>query len=169
MNKKGNIDIAWILLGTFITVILVFVGILIWNSAHPNLERYIDDSSLSQADKDRNAELYSNIDSMLGIGDYIIAFLLILSIITVIISAMFIRTHPVWIVTFVVSLIITFVLALVLSNSFEIFQSVEGMDDVTVDYSITTTFMDLLPKIFWPLMMAIGIAIYSKTRGGRVI
>jgi len=160
VNKKGAM-----LLDLIMVLVIIFafaLVVLFMQTVFTQYKVALDEND--HVESDVHERVLRETTTVLDRMDTIFAFMIVGSILALIVSAFYIRTHPVFFVVSVISLIIILMLAGIFSNIFTEISTAEGMTNATANYSIIPNIMDNLP--LWMLMIGamIIIALYAKIK-----
>ena len=158
IRKKANVfDTAQISIWLFAGAIVVIIGAFAWNQISPQLSENLD-SAVAQ-------NVISTADTVFPYFDYVYLGLVIGLIIFVVMSAIMVRTHPIF---FVVSIIVLAIVGLItpqMSNSFSEFRQQEAINATSMDFPIVNYTMENLPIIICVIGIVAIIFLYGKPKG----
>lgn len=168
--KKGDTfifeDIIYVLVYLFASALLVFILYFVYGQIGTPIN-----SALSGAVSDGNATFnYTLQDSQTTGGikfiNTLFPLLLIGLILMVIVSAMFLDSHPIFFFVSLIILAVVIFLGLIFSNVYHQITDDEAFESTNDELPITYMFMKYLPIIIL-VVMVIGIIIaFSKSGGG---
>lgn len=161
MNKKGNVfDSAYVAIYLFAGAMVVITGAVAWNQISPNLKQSFK-SDLAQ-------DVLVVGDNIYPQFDYVYLGLIIGLIIFVVMSAMLVKTHPIFFVMSIIVLAIVGVITPQMSNAFSQFRSQEAINTTSSDFPIVNYTMNNLPLIICIVGIVIIIFLYGKPNDKNV-
>lgn len=100
--------------------------------------------------------------------DYLIMFSFISIIIGLIISSIYIDTHPAFFVVFIIILIFAIILAGIFSNVMNEIGSTSELSSTYSQFKFTSLIINHFPLMIFVVGMIVAIVLYGKSRGGNV-
>lgn len=163
MNKKGNLDLVWIILILFVAVIILIFSGFFFNK----FKTEIEDEGAFQDNETQNA-LEKTSTTMSNL-DLTIFFVFIGFIIFLIVSSYLIRTNPIFVVIMVIILILITLMAMIFSNVYQgiVEGDLEIQEFVESDYPITNFIFYNLPFLVFIVDIFSLIALFAKGGGDR--
>ena len=160
VNKKGSgiLDIFYIGLFVMVFGIISFISYTVMVDLQPRLDAH----SSSDVSKNVTAKGLAAIENL----DYVIMMLIVGMLISTIIGAYFIDSHPILFVASLLLLILMLVVVPVFSNVFDKFSTHDSMSAAANTFDITVTFMNNWPIFFTVMGAIVLIALYAKHRTG---
>ncbi|MHA1873344.1 MAG: hypothetical protein ACTSVB_04450 [Candidatus Heimdallarchaeaceae archaeon] len=166
-NKKGDfasIVIALVIIFVFAVTSIVFSHAFLKAVSNLKMQEGLSNSSISVIEtvEDRTIPLL----------DYAVFFIMIALFIGLIISSIYVRVHPAWLVAFLIALIIVIVLAGQFTNIFDAISSNDELSSTASNFTLTNLIMKktggvpVLPTIFLVLGVIIVVVLYGKSRSG---
>jgi len=166
-NKKGDfasIVIALVIIFVFAVTSIVFSHAFLKAVSNLKMQGGLSNNSISVIEtvEDRTIPLL----------DYAVFFIMIALFIGLIISSIYVRVHPAWLVAFLIALIIVIVLAGQFTNIFDAISSNDELSSTASNFTLTNLIMKktggvpVLPTIFLVLGVIIVVVLYGKSRGG---
>lgn len=161
MNKKGQTDIFFVVILLLALILTLFVGLRVLNEMTPALQAEFPDNPTMDNALTRGNTFFTAFD----IGFW---FLFVAGIVSSLITAFFVRTHPVLsFVSFILLLIFTYISA-VLSNFYDELAAVPELAVEVAQFPNVTFFFNNLPKIMVLTIILTIIVTWAKLRTGRV-
>ena len=160
IGKKGFIkDILMVMLFCFIFAISTFIALTIYNE-------YKDHTSDIMEDTEAEREIIDNTTRTLMVLDY--AFLMVFGglLLSAIVTAFFIRSHPVLFILSLILLFIVLLMAVVFSNVFEKFTEQPAIANATDSYVIIPEIMDKFPLYIFVAFILVALAFFAKAKTG---
>lgn len=159
LGKMGNVvDVFYL---TTMMVVLGIVFMLTWlimSNLAPDLDQHFS------SDVSKNAT--ANALTAIGNFDYLLIMVFVGLIISTLISAYFIPTHPVFFVVSLIVLIVFMIFVPILANVFDAFATESAMAATADEFNVTTGFMDDLPTYFVVAAGLVLIVLYAKFKTG---
>ena len=153
-NKRGILDLFVFLVIVFILAIVIIVLYIIISNIRAGADPLLNNAVSSQ--------VLEASESAIGIMDYTYMITLVMLIISLIISMIFIRSHPVFLFVSLILVVILIVLAAVLSNTFEEFTSTGEAAVAAEHFPITLYFVGKLPLVVLVAAVLGLIALMAK-------
>jgi len=155
-NSKGLFDIIIVMVILLIMGIIFVFGDLILINFRNNINGTMAEESYNITQAGINA--YQVNDTMFG-------FLMIGAFMSVIVSGLYIRTHPIFFVVSIFLLTIIVMLSAIFTNLFDEFSSNSEMSTYAADFPYTTTLFHNLPVIVGIMGIVTLIIWYGKSHG----
>lgn len=157
-NKKANIiDALIIVIICFIMGIFFLVFYLVVNNISSPIADHID--------VQEGRDIMGRLTSIARSFDYLYVILIGMLITGSVISAFFIRSHPIFFIIATITLFIFLIPATALSNAFEKFKAQDKIADIVDNFPIIEFFIDKLPIILIATMILIMIVLYINKEG----
>jgi len=99
--------------------------------------------------------------------DYGTIFIFIGIGLSIVLAAVAIYTHPIFIIPSIIIIIIIIMIAPIMSNAFMTIATDDALIDETNKYPYTIMAIDSLPYIIGVLALVIFVALFAKTTGGE--
>ena len=159
MNNKGQIDIFFVVIVLLALILTILVGLNILNEITPDLQTLFPDNPTMDNALSRGNSFFTAFD----IGFW---FLFVAGIVSSLITAFFIRTHPVFsFVSFILLLIFTYISA-VLSNFYFELAAIPELATEVAQFGNVSFFFANLPKILVLTILLTIIVTWAKLRSG---
>lgn len=158
LGKKGFVqDIVMVIIFLFIFAMVTYFSLVIWNN-------FRDKSASSMEDTLVVREINDNIVRTFNIMDYMFLILFGGLLISTIVTAFFIRTHPVLFILTLIMLFTVLILAVTFSNVFERIQDQPSMQNATDTYTIIPEIMDNYPLYIFGFFILVALAFFAKAK-----
>lgn len=157
IGKKGFIqDILMMMLFLFVFAITTYIALTVWND--------YKDKTTDVMDTTYTEEIIVHGTSSLMVMDY--AFLMLFGglLLSTIVTAFFIRSHPVLFVLSLIMLFVVLVMSVVYSNVFEKFEAQGAMQNATDTYTIIPEIMSKYPLYIFGTFILVALAFFAKAR-----
>jgi len=148
--------IVFVILGA--TMMMLLLSLKIYN------EGFADKWPTTTVGNTTKAAALASLDVL----NYGMVFLLVGMVISLMLSAFFIQTHPIFFIISLVMLIIVVVVAAPISNAFMNIATSDGLATEATSYDISTQIVGNFPLIAVVAGLLIIIALYAKPGGGGV-
>jgi len=154
-NKKGNVaDLPLIPIVIFIMGVFIVSAYMVSDQIRDGVNaRITNTESVTNIDKANDALLNF---------DYVFVITTAGLILTTVVSAFFIRSHPIF---FGVSSLLMFIFmipSVLLSNAFERFEAQSQVADIMSNFTLISYFLDKLPWIFAVTAVLVFIVLFLK-------
>jgi len=158
LGKKGFLqDIIFALAILFTFAISTYIALTIWNE-------YRDNTANTMEDTEAQRDIISNASRTLHVLDYAFLMLFMGLLISTIVTAFFIRSHPVMFVLSLILLFVVLLLAVVYANIFEKFEEQSSLDNATNTYRIIPEIMSGFPKYIFGFFILVALAFFAKAK-----
>ena len=162
MNKKG--DLASILVITAVLFALAIVSLIISDP----LIRIMDEfKNNSKTDAETDAIITTVQDDTIGYLDYLFLFSFFAMLIGTIISAVYMKMHPAFMVVFLIMLLIAVTLAGMLANIYLEQSNSTQFANEYEEFVFTSNLMEVFPTLILIVGAIIIIVIYGKSKMDR--
>jgi len=151
MKKGSLLDIFPIMVILFITILVSIICYKVWDAVH--------DVEVFQEDVYANASLNKTEEAILIYDGLTVMIFLILSVVTIVLASQ-IYTHPAWFFVSLFILIIAFIVAVSISNTYETFSTNEAINYSASKFPKTTFLMEKLPIYVIVMMFSMAVAMY---------
>jgi len=159
LNRKANLfDPLLIVIILFVSAIIITILMVVTGNLEINFQDLFKDYPTS---KNVIAETHEAIN----LFDYTFVILLVMLIINSLISAFFIRSHPVFFIVSTILLFIFVIPAAVLSNAFDKYEHNPKVAAVSSDFQIISYFIGKLPIILVVTMILVMIVLFIYKPG----
>jgi hypothetical protein len=164
LGKKGNmtdpIFLAVILFATFVSLIIIVV---VWSRMQPALFNAINHSNSDEDTVEMIGGMHTKITAGLNFYDYLAPTYLIGVITMMIISAFFIKSHPIFFFISLFLLLVFIIVGVVLSNTYQSIMESESMVDTASEFEVTNMIMKYLPVIMIFSFFIAAIFLFTKS------
>ncbi|GAH31138.1 unnamed protein product [marine sediment metagenome] len=158
IGKKGFIqDIFLAMLFLFIFAIVTYISLVVYNE-------YRDNTGDDFEGTDAGKQIVSDAIRVLDIWDY--AFLMLFGglLISTVVTAFFIRSHPALFVLSLIVLFVVLIMAVVFSNVFGEFETHRSIQNATDTYTIIPEIMGGFPKYIFGFFILVALAFFAKAK-----
>lgn len=165
MNRKGNIDILFIVVFLMAFTFAIIVGYKVFSEiGDVFVEEYpnITTVDLAYGVFDTGAQ-----DTYFRSFNTLIIFIFLFGVIAALIAGFFVDTHPVLAVVAIFLMIIFTLLSAFMSNVYGEFILAEGLEEEVSHYPAPGFFFQHLPKFMVLATALVIIVTYGKTRAAR--
>jgi len=160
-NKKGNIQDPFLAITIFFGMAIAFIIFYYLTIEFQIQLNPILDNTVS-------ADILAETVTALGMFDMIFVVVVVFLMISVMISAFFIRSHPIFFFVLLPLLGLSIMIAAIFSNAFETFSEEERLSVAVEEFNLTRYVMDKLPYFigaFFILMLIFLVSRIGYTRG----
>jgi len=158
IGKKGFMqDILMLMLFLFMFAICTYIALTIYNEYRDRTQGTMDESATEKL-------IMDNAIKTLDILDYCFLMLFMGLTISTVITAFFIRSHPVLFVLSLILLFIILVMAVVFSNVFEKFGEQAAIQNATDTYTIIPEIMGKYPLYMLGVFILVALAFFAKAK-----
>lgn len=157
-NKKGYIqDMIMIIVFLFVFATSTFFAMVVYNE-------YRDKTADTMEETEVQKSIVSDAIRTLNIMDYMFLMLFMGLTISTIVTAFFIRSHPVLFVLSIILLFVILILAVTFSNVFEKISQQPSMANATNTYTIIPEIMGKLPLYIFGVFVLVALAFFAKAK-----
>jgi hypothetical protein len=163
-NKKGDIPsliVGLVVLGFVIALIALIAGRFI-----PELTSAIKDADMIAASNNSVAALDKIETNSVPWLDYFFFFTFIATLIGLIISSLFVDTHPAFLIIFVIILIVAIIFGGIFANAYNSIGESTALSATYAEFTKTQLIMNNLPLILFISGILVIIILYGKSKGG---
>lgn len=158
--KKGSyFDLFFIVIVLFMSALMIFVGFMVVSAFNNKIQAQSDISASTKAMiNDKIAAKYPPVFDKL----YLVMF--IGSLLTALIGAWMIDTHPVFFVVGIIILVVICIITMVLHNAYERFIAEPTFSSMVVNFPIVNFFMNHILQIIIACAILVMIVLYAKPK-----
>ena len=159
-SKKGSyFDLFYIAIVLFVSALMIFVGFLVVSTFNNKIQAQSDISASTKAMiNDKIAGKYPPVFDKL----YLLVF--IGSLLTALIGAWMIDTHPVFFIVGIIILIVICIITIALHNTYERFIAEPAFSSMVVSFPIINFFMQHILQIIIACAILVMIVLYAKPK-----
>ena len=159
-NKRGNVTLESL---TVIILLFVFIiGAVIVSLLTSEVENFIvEDEALSDSEKAMVTNMTSSTPQFL---DSVFIFAMVALMIAMIISSLFIDTHPIFFIISLILLVAVLIVAAVISNTWSDFASDGDLSSYADKFPMSGFVMNNLVEVIVVFAMIIALVLYLKLR-----
>lgn len=165
-NKQGQFvfeDVFYALAFVFFAAIFTFILYFAFNQAKPELGTIID-SNLPVGYTGQNATtLLNKVSNTVQMFDVLFPFLIIGLVIMLMVSAMFVQSHPVFFVVTIIILGVAVLMGVIFSNTYQQITTDPSFANTADDFPITNVFMKYLPYLIGLTVLITAVVIFTKS------
>jgi hypothetical protein len=162
MNKKANLfDPLIIIIVLFGFAISSVIFLLISHELKTDLTAKLNTPTFTAS-----GDIITHTDDAIKSFDYIFVILVAMLTVSTLISAFFIKSHPIFFVVSTILLFVFMIPAVVLSNAFEKFTQQSQISTVMSDFASITFFMSKLPYLLLVIMILTIIVLFMYKGNG---
>jgi hypothetical protein len=166
-NKRG--DIPSLIIGLVVIGFVIAVIALISGKFIPELTSALKSNDMIAANNDSVAVLDKIETSSIPWLDYFFFFTFIATLIGLIISSLFIDTHPAFMIIFVILFVIAIIFGGIFANTYNSIGESTPLSATYAQFTKTQLIMSNLPLILFVSGLLVIIILYGKSKGGGSI
>jgi len=166
MNRKGQFvfeDIFYALAFVFFAAIFIFILYFAFNQAKPELASVLDSNLPAGYTGTNSTTMLNKISGTVKMFDVLFPFIIVGLVIMLMVSAMFVQSHPVFFVITVIILGVAVLLGVVFSNTYQQITEDSNFASTVDDFPITNVFMKYLPILIGTIVIVTAVVIFVKS------
>lgn len=166
MNRKGQFvfeDIFYALAFIFFAAIFIFILYYAFNQAKPELGSILDSNLPANYTGTNSTTMLNKVTNTVKMFDVLFPFIIVGLVIMLMVSAMFIQSHPVFFVVAIIILGVTVLLGVVFSNTYQQITEDSNFGTAADDFPVTNVFMKYLPVIMGIIVIITAVVIFVKS------
>lgn len=161
-NKRG--DASSLIIALIVMVFVVGIIALMAGKVIPQLMIFLKTNPTMASDNNTVNTLNLVETKTIPWLDYFFLFVFFGSILGIIISSIYIDTHPVFMIFFVIILVIAIILAGIFANAFITVGESDALSSTYNQFTATKTIFNNLPLILFIVGIIVMIVLYGKSR-----
>lgn len=158
-KKASYFDLFFIAIFLFISALMIFIGFMVVSAFNNKIQAQSDISASTKAMiNDKITAKYPPVFDKL----YLVMF--IGSLLTALVGAWMIDTHPVFFVVGIIILVVICIITMVLHNAYERFVAEPAFSSMIVSFPIINFFMQHILQIIIACAILVMIVLYAKPK-----